>query len=207
MFDKFIRPADALDRGGDRRVAEQLKHAGTKAVVQDMVFHGDHDLAFLGVSADEFCIEWFDETWIDEGDGVAEGLEFLLGFQGDLIHVAEADDGDIVSVLDDLAFADFQQGGFRFWLGTNAGTTWVTDGGGAVIVVGHGPEHIDEFVLILGLHVDDSGDGAEVGDIEQAVMGRTIITGKATSVHAHSHRKVLQGDIVNDHVDGALHEG
>ena len=108
MLDKLIRPADALDWSGDRRVTEELKHAGTKAVVQDMVFHGDHDLAFLGVSADEFSIEWFDETWIDQGDGVAQGLEFLLSFKGDLIHVAEADDRDIVSVLDDFAFANLE---------------------------------------------------------------------------------------------------
>ena len=74
-------------------------------------------------------------------------------------------------------------------------------------MIGHGPEHIDELILILGLHMNEARNGTQVSDVKQSVVGRAVIPGKATSVHAHSYRQVLQSDIVDDHVDGALHEG
>ena len=83
----------------------------------------------------------------------------------------------------------------------------VTDGGRAVIVLGHGVEHVHEFILILGLHVDDARDVAEESDIEEAVVGRSVIAGEAAAVHAKPNGKPLQCHVMDDHVIGALHEG
>ena len=39
------------------------------------------------------------------------------------------------------------------------------------------------------------------------MVGRAIIAGEAAAIHAESHRQVLQRDVMDDHVVGALHEG
>ena len=38
-------------------------------------------------------------------------------------------------------------------------------------------------------------------------MGRTVITRKPCPVHAEGNVQILQGDIMDDHVKGSLHEG
>ena len=74
-------------------------------------------------------------------------------------------------------------------------------------MVGHRPEHVDEFVFILRLHVHDVGDVAEVADVEEAVMRRAVVAAQAGAIHAEGDVQILQRDVVNDHVVGALHEG
>ena len=69
------------------------------------------------------------------------------------------------------------------------------------------PEHVDELVLVLGLHVDEVRDVAEVADVEEAVVGGAVVAAEAAAVHAEADREVLQRDVMNDHVVGALHEG
>ena len=88
------------------------------------------------------------------------------------------------------------------------GAARVADGDGAGVVVRHGPEHVDEFVLILRLHVDDAGDVAEVADVEEAVMGRAVVAAERPprSMQRRTGR-FLQRHVMDDHVVGALHEG
>ena len=48
---------------------------------------------------------------------------------------------------------------------------------------------------------------AQVGDVEQAVVRRAVLRRKPGAVHAEDHRQILQADVVNDAVVGALEEG
>ena len=64
-----------------------------------------------------------------------------------------------------------------------------------------------EFVLVLRLHVDDSGDAAEVADVEEAVVRRAVVAAQAAAIHAERDVEILQRDVVDDHVVRALHEG
>ena len=111
------------------------------------------------------------------------------------------------AVLDDFGLADFEQTRLLLGLRAGAGAARVADGDGAVVVVGHGPEHVDEFVLILGLHVDDVRDVAQVADVEEAVVGGAVVAAEAAAVHAERDVEILQRDVMDDHVIGALHEG
>ena len=74
------------------------------------------------------------------------------------------------------------------------------------MVIGHRPKHVAKFILVFGLHVDDSGNRPEVADIEKTMMSRAVVAGEAGAVHAEGDVEVLQRDIVNDHVVGALQE-
>ncbi len=110
------------------------------------------------------------------------------------------------AVLDDFGFADFEEARGGFGFGAGACSTWVTNGGGAVLMMRHGPEHVGKFLFVARLHEDDAGDVTEVADIEEAVVGGSVVTAETGAIHAEGHVKVLQCDVVNDHVVGPLHE-
>lgn len=68
--------------------------------------------------------------------------------------------------------------------------SWVADEDGAFVVEA-GIDHVYEFIFIFGLHEDGAWDGAEVGDIEESVVGGAVVCGEAGSVHAEEDIEVL----------------
>ena len=67
-------------------------------------------------------------------------------------------------------------------------------------------QHVGQFVLVLGIHVHDVGDAAQVADVEQAVVRRAVVAAQAAAVHAEDDRQILQADVVHNRVEGALQE-
>ena len=161
---------------------------------------------FSGFGKNEFCVQRLDEAGIDEANAQAVFGKFGCGGFGHLEHGAETDKTDVGAALDEFAFADFEELRFGFGFGSGAGTAGISDRGRAVVVVGHGPKHIDKLVFVFGLHVNETGNGSEVTDIKEAVVGGSVITGKSTAIHTKTDGEVLEGDVVHDHVEGPLHE-
>ena len=110
-------------------------------------------------------------------------------------------------MAENFSLADFEDARPFFRLRAGADAARIADGDRAGMVVGHRPKHVAEFIFVLRLHVDDSGNLPEVADIEEAVVGRAVVAGKAGAIHAKGDVEVLQRDIMNDHVVGALQEG
>ena len=110
-------------------------------------------------------------------------------------------------MFDDFAFADFEQARRFFWHDAGADAAWVANGDGAGVVVGHRPQHVAEFVFVFGLHVDEVWDVAEVADVKEAVVRGAVVAAESAAIHTQADGEILQRDIVNDHVVGALHEG
>ena len=109
-------------------------------------------------------------------------------------------------MADDLRLADFQQLRLSLGLRARARAARITDGDGALVVVGHRPEHVGEFFLVLGLHERDVRHVAQVADVEEAVMRRAVVAAQTGAVHAEADVQVLQRDVMDDHVIRALHE-
>ena len=42
------------------------------------------------------------------------------------------------------------------------------------------------------------GIDAQITDVEEAVMGGTVVAGEASAIHAEDHRQILQADVVHD---------
>ena len=143
------------------------------------------------------------------GDG---GLEALLaqdlgGAQRDLDAVAVAEQGHAVARQQQLALADLdllRRVGHRRALGGAAG---IAEGDRAVVVVEGGAEHVHQHRLVARGHHDDVGEGAEVGDVEGAVVGGAVVADEAGAVHGEDDVQLLQADVVDDLVEGALEEG
>jgi len=158
------------------------------------------------VTADAFIIQRFDETGIDQGDGVAAGFQQRGGFPGDADHGAQGNEGYIPSRLKYFRLADgedFRLGGDR---GSGSASPGVADNGGAVLVMVHGSEHVDEFGFILGLHEDNVRDTANHGNVKQPVVCGAVVRGKPGAVHAETHGQFLQRGVMLNHVNTALHE-
>ena len=65
----------------------------------------------------------------------------------------------------------------------------------------------DELGLVGGGHDDEAGQAAEIGDVERAGVGRAVGADEAGAVDGEAHRQLLDGDVVDDLVVGALQEG
>src|SRR5204863_9474035 len=108
----------------------------------------------------------FDTGRIDRGDGDSFFLELLRGLFRDLGHVAESEDRHVASVLYHFSFADLEQLRGRLRHGAGARAARITNRNRPAVVVRDGPEHVDELVFILRLHVDEVRDVTEVADVE-----------------------------------------
>jgi hypothetical protein len=78
-------------------------------------------------------------------------------------------------VLHDFRFANLKKFWFRFDLRACSWTSRVADGDWTGVVVRHCPEHVDEFVFVLRLHVHPIRDVAQITDVEQTMMRRAIV--------------------------------
>ncbi len=152
-------------------------------------------------------VERLDPARVDERDGEPFGFQFPGCFFAHFIHIAETENRHVLAMLQHFRLADLEQFGTGLRLCAGAGTARITDRDRAAVVIRHRPEHVDEFVLILRLHVNHVRDMPEVADVEEPVMGRAVVAAQASAIHAERDVQVLQRDIVNDHVVGALHEG
>ena len=92
-------------------------------------------------------------------------------------------------------------------LGESSGAAaGVADGDGAGVVgegeAGHGAHLVGAF----GGHDDHVGDAAQVGKVEDAVVRPAVVADEAGAVQEEADGQMLQGDIVDDRVVGALQE-
>ena len=196
VLDELIRPADAFDGCGEAVGVEVFDHSAAEAIVEDVVFKGANHLAAAGAVFEHSSVQRLDEARIDEGHRKSEGFEAGFDVLGHGKHRAEADERDVAALGEDFRLADFE----KFPVGRNRrsadGAARVADGGGTGIVGGHRVKHVGEFILVLGLHLDEVRDVAEEADVEQPMMGRAVIAGETAAVHAQPHREVLQRDVV-----------
>src|SRR5580658_9667308 len=68
-------------------------------------------------------------------------------------------------------------------------------------------EHVGQFVLVLGVHVNDVRNAAQVADVEEAVVCCAVIAAQTAAIHAEDDGKVLQADVVDDGIESPLQEG
>lgn len=59
-------------------------------------------------------------------------------------------------------------------------------------------DHVHELDLIRRGHDDDLGKRSQVRQVEAPVVGRAVIADKPGAVEDHSHRQLLNYDVVHD---------
>ena len=74
-------------------------------------------------------------------------------------------------------------------------------------MIDRGLDHVPQFVFVLRRHDRHIGQAAQVGEIEDAVMGAAVVPGEPGAIHREDDRQTLHADIVNDLIVGALQKG
>ena len=64
-----------------------------------------------------------------------------------------------------------------------------------------------DIELVAGGHHDHVGEEPHVGDVEAAMMGRAIGAGQPGAVEREDDGQILQGDLLEDLIEGTLQEG
>ncbi len=67
-------------------------------------------------------------------------------------------------------------------------------------------EHVHEHRLVARRHHHDVGQAAQVGDVKRAVVRGPVVADQAGAVHGEDDVELLQADVVDDLVIGALQE-
>src|SRR6266404_444709 len=183
-----------------------LHHGAPETVVQNVIFNRADYFHAAGEEFERAGVERLDPAWIDERDGDALFFELLRRFFSDFEHVAEAEDRDVTSMLDDFSLPDLEELGFSFWFCARAGTARITNGDRSGVVIRHCPKHVGEFVFVLWLHMDPIRDMTQITDIEQAMVGRAIVATQTGAIHAQTNVEFLNRHVVNRHVVSALEE-
>ena len=77
-----------------------------------MILKGADHLAALCNIQNEFLVEGFDESWVDQCYGVALGFKFFSSFNRKVVNKPKADQGYITAVLYQLTFPISRRRGF-----------------------------------------------------------------------------------------------
>ena len=64
-------------------------------------------------------------------------------------------------------------------------------------VLDHREQHVAHLAFVFRRHQDDVRHGAQIRDVEQAVMSLSVATGDTAAVHAKLHVQILDADVVN----------
>ncbi len=85
-------------------------------------------------------------------------------------------------------------------------TPWKADCGGTRII-DRRSEQMLQFVLVLRRHHDRGRQHPEIGEVEESLMRCSVGTHQTRAVQSKGHIQILQTDIVNDLIEGALQKG
>src|SRR4051812_20499666 len=127
----------------------QMLHDGaTETIVEDMVLERADNVDSARKKLDRSGIERLNPSRIDQGHRNALFLQLAGSLFRDFEHVSESENGDLTPMLHDLRLADFKKFRRGFWHRSRSRAAGVADGDRAGIVIGHRPEHVDEFIFI-----------------------------------------------------------
>ncbi len=157
--------------------------------------------------ADQVHVQWLGEAQVGDAGRQAHALQCLGGLLGLLEPGAERQYRHLLALADDSALADFEPlGGGRHGEAA-AVPARVPHRAGPCVMEGHGVDHIGQLDLVGRGHHHEIGKRAEVGEIERPGMGAAIGADQPGAVHCEAHRQILDRDVVDDLVVGALEEG
>ena len=71
----------------------------------------------------------------------------------------------------------------------------------------HGVDHVAQLGLVGRGHHDEIRQRAQISEVEAAGVRRPVGADQPGAVHREAHRQILDRDVVDDLVVGALEEG
>ena len=189
-----------------------FEDGGAEAADDGMVFEGEDWDVVAQKIADELGVDGFGKAGVIVGDVVfgAKGIDCGVGVDG---WGAETEDGDIGAVGVEVFMLGGEEAGFAEFEGWGVGedfgngVSWVADGTERGVPGTHELEALDQAVFVDDGHEDGVWEGAEEGDVAEAVVDRSVATDEASTVEAEANAEPLEGDFLERLIEGALEEG
>ena len=120
-------------------------------------------------------------------------------------HGSDGDDRRVVAIAEQLRLADGQRLELRIQRNASAGAAREAHRSGSRVLQRRS-QHVLQLVLVLGRHHDDVGQGAEVGEVVETLVGGAVGADDARAVERKGDVEVLEADVVHHLVVGALQE-
>lgn len=175
VLDEAVGPADPLDGRGALGVLQRLQHGGAEPAGEDVILHGDEQGNDGRLAQQKFAVERLGEAGVDHAHREALfGLEAVGEVKGFLHHGPQGPDDDVRALAQHFGLADGQRGRLSLDLDAHAGTAGITNERGTRVAHAR-VQHVDQLILVLGLHDHRVGDDAQIGDVEESVMGGTVV--------------------------------
>jgi hypothetical protein len=195
--------------GPSRPTAFRPSQTGrAEPALQHALLDGHQQVVLRGQSGDEVDVERLDEARVGDRDrdvvlGQQRGGLPGLGHPGAVPEDRHA----AVALAQQLASADVDR---HDLLGSGqrhaeALAARVAQRGRAVVEQ-RGAQHVAQHRLVARGHRDHVRQRAQVGDVEDPVVGRAVVADQAGAVHREDDVQALQADVVDDLVVGALQE-
>ena len=184
-----------------------LEHGRPEAARQNVLLDGHDEFVIGGEPLDQCLVERLGEAGVGDGHVKVVLGQQRRGIERNADAVAVAQERHPLPLLQHLAGADRDLAravGQRHALGIAAG---IAEGDRALVVSDGGAHHVAEHRLVARSHDDDVRQRAQVGDVEGAVVGRAVVADQAGAIHREDDVELLQADVMDDLVVGALEEG
>ena len=157
-------------------------------------------------SREQLLVEGLREARVDHGGGDAAGLERARPRRGALAtQLPRATKATSRPATQQLAAADRERlrVGIERRAGRRAAREAQREGQPAL---DRGGEQVLELVLVARRRDHEVRDRAQVGEVEGAVVGRAVAADEPGAVEHEGDRQLLERDVVDDLVEGALQE-
>jgi len=201
VFNEVVRQAQAKHGNLQATFGENPFDFGAGATDHGILFEADQQGMVPGEFGDQLCIDRLDEAHVDD-----RGIESLAGSQCGREQAAEGEQGDVLALAANFALAKRQCIEIHAGQRAAASAAWVANQARAVQGIGGG-EHPAAFRFVGRRHHHHVRDAGGEGKVECAVMGWAVGTNQAAAVNGEDYWQVLQRDVVDQLVVGALQEG
>ena len=159
-----------------------------------------------GEPLQQLRVQRLHEARVDDGRRDALRGEQLGRLAGDADPGADADERHVGALLEHHAAAHLERLDLLERRERRGEPARVAQRRGSVEREGR-REHALQLLLAGRRHHRHARDHAQEGQVEGAVMRRAVVADEAGPVHGERHRQVLQPDVLDEHVEGALQEG
>ena len=201
VIDRIFSPAVELP--SLRQIMEHKRAEATDRAFLDR----DDDLVLTHQAGDEVGIERLGEARVSDRGREPVGAELLRRLEAFLQARTKAQKCDRRAFLDDAAASDLQRDALFRHFDADPVAARKAQRRGRVIDRHRGRDHVHKLDLVGRGHQHEARQVAEIADIERTGMGLPVISDKTGAIDGETHRQLLDRDVVDDLVIGALKEG
>src|ERR1035437_2446063 len=182
---------------------KQFHHSRSKPACKVRIFDGHDEPPAAGQRDDQFAIERYYKTGVDHRCINAILYESFGRVHSRIDHRPICEYCDVTALAKDLGLSYFDLRRRSANIDTKSISARVPERRGTW-VFDRRQQHIAHLGFVFGCHQDNVWVAAEVCDIHESMVCRSVGADYSGAIHGKSNIQILQADIMNDLVKGPL---